>query len=199
MAGGRDHHLLGARDLGRHVVGRGQEWRVVGADHHQRRHLDAGQGLHHAGVALGQHAARGPRQAGCVAMADAGALGAHLLQHAKAFAVETLARLVGALVPGIARIVLLEAGAGVDDQECAHPLGMAAVKRQRHVVAERQAADNSLVRADSVEQRRDIGDRECLAIGRRVFRVIGLAVAAHVPEHELVVPRKCRNLSLPHG
>ena len=75
VAGGRDHHLLRAGNLGGHVVGGGQERRVVGADHDQRRHLDVGQGFDHAGVALGEHAARGARQARGVAMAGAGALG----------------------------------------------------------------------------------------------------------------------------
>jgi hypothetical protein len=81
VAGRRDDDLGRAGNFGCHVIGGGEKRRIVGADHHQRRHPDARQGFDHAGIALGQHAARGARQARSIAMADRGAFPAQGLQN----------------------------------------------------------------------------------------------------------------------
>jgi hypothetical protein len=73
---GGDHHLLRAGNLGRHVVGGGEERGVVSADHDQRRHLDVRQRFNHAGITLGQHAARGAGKTRRIAMRHARALAA---------------------------------------------------------------------------------------------------------------------------
>ena len=43
--------------------------------------------------------------------------------------------------------------------------GMGAIKRQRHVAAERQPADDCRVGADGIEQRGDVRDRMGFAVG----------------------------------
>src|SRR6266404_5132933 len=58
-----------ALDLGRHVVGGGEEVGVVGTDQHQGRHGNRVERLDHAVVLLGQHAARRAGEALGVAMA----------------------------------------------------------------------------------------------------------------------------------
>ena len=98
----------------------------------------------------------------------------------------------------LARVVLLEARAGVDDQQRAHPLGMPAVEGERHVAAERQPADDGLFRAGLIQQRGDVGDRVLLAVGRLIRRVVALAVAAHVPQDQRVLLRQRLDLALPH-
>ena len=148
MAGGRDHGLLRTGNFRRHVIGGGEERRIVGADHHQRRHLDLGQHLDHPGIALGQHAARGAGEARRVAMAHRRAFAAGGFQHIEAFALEAVGGVARALVPGLAGVVLLEAGPGVDDQQRADAFGMRAIKCQRHVAAERQPADDRLAGTD---------------------------------------------------
>ena len=50
---------------------------------------------------------------------------------------EAVAGLMSAFIPGRAGVVFLEAGAGIDDQQRADALRMYAIKRQRHVAAER--------------------------------------------------------------
>ena len=144
-------------NLCRHVIGGGEEWRVIGADHDQGGHLDIRQRFDHPGVALGQHAAGGARQSRGVAMADTGAFAAGRLQHREAFALKTVAGLKRALVPGLAGLVFLETRAGIDDQQRADPLRMRAIKCQRHVAAERKPADDGAGGADLVEQRGHVG------------------------------------------
>src|SRR5262252_8269786 len=56
-------------DLGRHVIGGGEEVGIVGADQHQRRHLDAVERLDHPVVLLRQHAARSAGEARGIAVA----------------------------------------------------------------------------------------------------------------------------------
>ena len=56
----------------------------------------------------------------------------------------------------------------------------------------------ALARADLVEQRRHVGHRQRFAIGRGIVGIIGLAVAAHVPQDELVMFRQRLDLALPH-
>jgi len=148
--------------------------------------------------ALGQHAARGARQSRRVAMGDAGALPAGRFQNFQTLTLEAVAGFTRTLVPDLAGIVLLEARAGVDDQERADTIRMGAVERQRHVAAKREPADDRLVGADGVEQRRHVADRQRFAIGRGIIGVVGLAVAPHVPQHELVMLRQGRDLALPH-
>ena len=127
----------------------------------------SGSDLDHAGIALGQHAARGARQPRRVAMGDAGAFAAGGFQNLQSLALEAVAGVMRALVPGLARIVLLEAGAGVDDQQRADALGMGAIERQRHVAAQRQPADDGLLGADGVEQRGHVGRPSTLRCRRR--------------------------------
>ena len=103
-------------------------------------------------------------------------------------------------VPRVARGVLLEARARVDDEQGLHPLRVHAVERQRHVAAEREAADDGLAAAaDVVEQSRHVGDGVGFAVEIRVGRVVGLAVAAHVPGDEREAFRERRDLRGPHG
>src|SRR5205807_10585149 len=99
--------------------------------------LDIRQNLDHAGVALDQHAACGACQARRVAMAYRGALAARRFQDGKTLALEPLGGLTRALVPDLARIVLLEAGTGVDDQKRTNALRMCTIEGKRHIAAER--------------------------------------------------------------
>jgi hypothetical protein len=131
-------------------------------------------------------------------MGDAGALPAARFQNLQALALEAVAGVMRALVPDLAGLVLLEAGAGVDDQERADAVRMGAVERQRHVAAKREPADDRCLGADGVKQRGHVGDRQRFAIRRGILGVTGLAVAAHVPQHELVMFRQGRDLALPH-
>ena len=66
--------------------------------------------------------------------------------------VEIGGALVGGLVPLEPRLVLLEAGTGVDDQQSTRPFWMAAIKRQRHVAAEGKPADHGALHAQVLEQ-----------------------------------------------
>ncbi|MHC2623325.1 hypothetical protein ACVIW2_005357 [Bradyrhizobium huanghuaihaiense] len=195
---GGDHDLLCAWDLGGHVVGRGEERHVIGANHDQRRHLDIREQFDHARIALGQHAACSKRQTLGVAMTGRGAFARRLLQHVEAFAVEPVGGGERPCVPGLARIILLEAGAGVDDQQRASALRIGAIEGERHVAAERKAADDGALRADGIEDRCHVADRERFAIGRGIIGIIGLAVAAHVPQDQLVIPRERIDLAVPH-
>jgi len=131
-------------------------------------------------------------------MGDARTFAAGGFENLKTFPIEAIAGFTGALVPRLAGVVLLEAGAGIDDQQRAHAFGMGTVERQRHIAAEREPADDRPGGTDFIEQRRHVGYRLSLAIGSVIARVIGLAVAAHVPQHEFVMFRKCGDLALPH-
>src|SRR5207253_11329263 len=106
----------------------------------------------------------------------AGALPAGRFQNLQPLALEAVAGVMRALVPDLARMVLLEAGAGVDDQERADAIRMGAVERQRHVAAKRKPADDRLLGADGVEQRGHVANRQGLAIGRGILGVTGLAM-----------------------
>src|SRR6185437_8036807 len=75
---------------------------------------------------------------------------------------------------------------------------MSAIERQRHVAAEREPADDGFLRTDVVEQGGDVADRQRLAIERAIGGIIGLAMAAHVPEDQSVMPRQRLDLLLPH-
>jgi hypothetical protein len=75
---------------------------------------------------------------------------------------------------------------------------MRAIKGQRHITAQRKPADDGAAGAGDVEQRGHVLDRQRFAIGGGIIRVIGLAVAAHVPQHERVMLRQRLDLALPH-
>ncbi len=64
----------------------------------------------------------------------------------QALTLEPRGGVVGAPVPGVAGVVLLEPRTGVDDQERANPLRIGAIKRERHVTAERKPADDGACR-----------------------------------------------------
>src|SRR5690242_868491 len=156
--------LFRARNLRRHIVERREKRRVVGADDDDRRHLDVGKGLDHARILLREHAATGTREPLGIAMLRGGTFGARIAEKAQAFLFIALGRAQRRLVPAFARLVILVAGTGVDDQERAHALGVARMKRQRHVAAEREAADDGRLGADLVQKRQHVGDRRLLTI-----------------------------------
>src|SRR6266550_1384610 len=120
---------------------------------------------------------RAARESRRIAMTHYRALAARRFQNRKPLALKALGGVARALVPGLARIVLLEAGAGVDDQERGHPRRMGAIKGKRHVAAKRKSADDGAFRADLIQQRRHVADRQGLAIGVGIQRIVGLAVA----------------------
>ena len=198
MARVGNHHLGRSLDLGRHVVGGGEEIRVVGAHEHQRRHLDAVERLDHPVVLLRQHAARRAGEAGRVAMAGQPHL-VGAVERRQTARVEVGGALVRRLVPLRPRLVLLEAGAGVEQHQRAHPLGMAGMEGERHVAAERQAGDDRRLRPDQVEQRRHVADRQRLGVLRAVLGIVALAVAAEVPDDHLVAVLQRRDLIVPHA
>src|SRR5229473_1644838 len=80
--------------------------------------------------------ARGARQARRIAMAHHRALAAAGFQDLEALALEAVAGIERAFVPGLAGVVLLEARSGIDDQQRPHAFRMHAIKRQRHVAPE---------------------------------------------------------------
>jgi len=107
----------------------------------------------------------------------------------KALALEAVPGLLRALVPGFAGVVLLEARPRVDDQQRTDALGMRAIECKRHVAAEREPADGGVPGADLVEQRRHVRNGQRFAVGGGIIGIIGLAVAAHVPQDQPVLFR----------
>ena len=68
--------------------------------------------------------------------------------------------LLGALVPGRARVRAAVAGAGVADDERAHHLGMRQVEGERDVAAQGEAADHRALDAQVAQQRVHVAHRE---------------------------------------
>ena len=114
-------------------------------------------------------------------MADDRAFAAAGVEGLETIALKTCGSIEGALVPSLARLVLLEARARIDDEKRGYPLGVGTIKGEGHVSAERKPADDGSFRANDVKQSSDVADRQFLAIGRGIVGIIGLAVAAHVP------------------
>src|SRR3569832_310068 len=110
VAGIRDDCLVRARNLGGHVVRRGEERRVLLAHDDDGRDLDVGQRIDHAGVLLRQHPAAGARQAGGVAVLGGAALGTGACELAEAVTLVALGSLDRVGVPAFARVVLLVSG-----------------------------------------------------------------------------------------
>src|ERR1700757_3669576 len=131
-------------------------------------------------------------------MGDTRSLAASRSEHGKAHSLEAFSGLVGPLVPRLARVVLLEAGTGVDDEERGNASWMCAIEGKRHVATQRKPADDRASRADCIEQGLDIAYGCRLAVRSGILGIIGLAVTTHVPQHELVVFRQRRDLALPH-
>ena len=75
---------------------------------------------------------------------------------------------------------------------------MGAIEGKRYVAAERKPADDGGVGPDRVEQRGDVSNGQRFAVRPGVPGVIGPAVAAHVPQHKLVLLRQRLDLALPH-
>ena len=131
-------------------------------------------------------------------MAAGGALRTRLLKRGEAFTLEPRRGGFGGLVPAGTCFIAFEAGAGVDDQQRLDPFGVCTVKGKRHVAAQRQPADDRRLRPHRIEDRRHIRHRVRLAVGVLIFRVIALAMAAHIPQHQRVAAGKWRDLPLPH-
>ena len=131
-------------------------------------------------------------------MAHVGAFAADGLQHGEALALEAVAGLQRPLVPGLAGLVLLETRSGIDDQQRAHSFRMGAIECQRHVAAEREPADDGAGRTDLVKQRGHVGDDSGLAVGGGIVGIVRAAMAAHVPQYQLVTSRQRLDLALPH-
>src|SRR6516165_3571693 len=126
----------------------------------------------------------------------------HLVTGAKggeAAGVEIVGARAGAGVPGLARVILLEAGPRVKQHQRARALGVAGVKGERHVAAEREAADDGSLLATGVEDRGDVGDGKRFRVSGALFRVSTLSVAAHIPYHDLVAGLEGRDLTVPHA
>ena len=102
------------------------------------------------------------------------------------------------LVPRPAGLGVAEAGPGVEQHQGADHLGMGEVEGERHVTAERETADDRAVDPAVAQQCRHVLDRQRLGIGRGIFRVVGLAVAAHIPGDDPVARGEGRDLSVPH-
>ncbi|MGY3354125.1 hypothetical protein ACVWZK_000788 [Bradyrhizobium sp. GM0.4] len=92
----------------------------------------------------------------------------------------------------------MKPGPGVDDQQRADALWMRASEGKRHVAAEREPANDGALRADHIEDRGDVADGECFAVSGGIVGIVGLAVTAHVPQDQLVIPGKCLDLPMPH-
>src|SRR3546814_8528978 len=76
---------------------------------------------------------------------------------------------------------------------------MAEMEGQRHVAAERQAADHRPLHAAGVEDRAHVADGQFLGICRMVLRIVGLTVAAHVPDDDAPAILQRRDLAVPHA
>lgn len=107
MPGIADCHRRGARDLARHVIGRREKMRIVGADQHQGRYGDRVEPGDDAIVGLGQHAACGAGQAPRRAMPARANLGA-LAECGKPLRLKVPGALLGSLVPGVASLAIAE-------------------------------------------------------------------------------------------
>ena len=75
---------------------------------------------------------------------------------------------------------------------------MSVVKGERHVAAEREAADHCAIDPATAQQRRHVLDRQRFGIGPGIGRVVALAVAAHVPDDDPVARDEGGNLPVPH-
>ncbi len=98
-------------------------------------------------------------------MADRGAFAAGGLQNAEAFALEAVGGFMRTPVPGLARVVFLEARPGIDDQQRPDPIRMGAIEGKRHIAPERKPADDGASGADRIQQRRHVGNRQRLTVG----------------------------------
>ncbi len=170
-------HELRVRDLCRHVLRAGHELRVVLADQHQCRYVDRREGVDDAGIALGEHPAGGEREP----------------------AAQSVAGLARRLVPPLARLVLAEAGPGVEQHQGAHAVGVGDVEGQRHVAPQREPGDHCPLRAGRVEERGHVGDGEVLRVQVGIGRRLALAVTAHVPhDHAPARVGERADLATPH-
>src|SRR5262247_2447926 len=127
---------------------------------------------------------------------------AHLVAGAEgseAAGVEIIGARAGARVPGLARVILLESRPRVEQHQRACAFSVAGVECERHVAAEREAADDGAFFATGVEDRGDVGDSKRFRVGGGIFRVGALAVAAHIPYDDLVTVLEGRDLTVPHA
>src|SRR5262245_15161415 len=127
---------------------------------------------------------------------------AHLVAGAEggeAAGVEIVGARAGARVPGLARVILLEAGPRVEQHQRARAFGVTGVKGKRHVATEREAADDGSFLVTGVEDRGNVGDGKRFRVSGGLFRVGALAVAAHIPYHDLVAGVEGRELTVPHA
>ena len=72
------------------------------------------------------------------------------------------------------------------------------MKGERHAAAERETADNRSLDPATAQQCRHVLDRQRLGVGRGIFRVVRLAVAAHIPDDDPVAPGESGDLPVPH-
>src|SRR5579859_5067457 len=137
MAGVGDDDFLGSRDLGGHIVGRSDERRIVGPDDDHGRDFDRRQAFDDAGIALGEHAARGAREPVGVTVSRKTDFGAGAAKVAKTLRLKALRPTNGVGVPSIPRLIVLVSRTGVDDQQRAGSFWVRGVKGQAHVAAQR--------------------------------------------------------------
>ena len=121
----------------------------------------------HQVVALRQHAARRAGQARRIAvLAHPDFIaGAERCQPSRIQIIRPLAR---PLVPGFASLGVTEAGTGVEDHQRPRHRGVRLVERQRHVAAQRQAADHRALNAAGVQNGGHIRDGGGLRISCRI-------------------------------
>src|SRR5215831_974047 len=105
----------------------------------------------------------------------------------------------GARVPGLARVILLEAGPRVEQHQRARAFRVTGVKGERHVATERKAADDGPFLATGVEDCGNVGDGKSFRVSGALFRVSALTVAAHIPNDDLVAGLEGRDLTVPHS
>ena len=116
----------------------------------------------------------------------------------QAVAFELAGARFGAFVPLAARLRIAETGAGIEQHQGAHPLGMREMEAERHDAAQGQPANHRAFDAAGIEHRRHVADRQRVRIERGVGGIAGLAMAAHVPQHETVAIGEDGDLPIPH-
>jgi len=102
------------------------------------------------------------------------------------------------LVPGAAGLGLTKPRPGVEQHQRLDHRGMGEVEGERHIAAERETADDRALDPAAAQQCLHVLDGQRLGIGRGIVRVVGLAVAAHIPEDDPVVRGEGGDLSVPH-
>lgn len=156
--------FAGAGNLCCHVIGRCQKGCIVCANQNQRGYSDSGQRLDHMIADLGEHPARSMRETGCRTMFAQPDFCA-ATERFETVSFERRRLCICGPVPGCPSLAGLIPGAGIEQHQSPASITIHRVKREAHVAAERESANDGLLHIAGVQDGSHV-------VHRQAFRVL---------------------------